>query len=51
MEMVVDELKVMVQSKEIVEVAEYTSSMMIDGGGDYLESDEFLEPPTQPKED
>lgn len=51
MEMVVDELKVMVQSGEITGVSEYTSSMMIDGGGEYMESDAFLEPPTQPKEE
>jgi len=51
MEMIVDELKVMVQSKEIKEVSEYSSNMMVDGGGDYLDSEYFLEPPTQPKED
>lgn len=51
MDMIVDELKVMVQSKEIEEVSEYTSNMMIDGGGNYMESDSFLEPPRQPKEE
>jgi len=51
MEMVVDELKVMVQSGEITEVAEYSSSMMIDGGGQYMETEDFLEPPRQPKEE
>lgn len=51
MNMIVDELKVMVQSKEITEVLEYTSNMMIDGGGGYMEGEEFLEPPRQPKEE
>lgn len=49
MDMIIDELKVMVQSKEIEEVSECTSNMMIDGGGSYMESDSFLEPPKQPK--
>jgi len=50
MEMIVDELKVMVQSNDIEEVSEYSSSMLVDGGGDYLDSEYFLEPPRQSKE-
>lgn len=38
---IIEELKLMVKDKEIVEVAEFSSDLMIASDGYYMESDEF----------
>lgn len=44
---VIEELKLMVKNKEITEVAEFSSSLMIASDGYYMEADEFEPEPEE----